>query len=671
MNLDFTKIKYALQRQFKKMRDRVLLQVKVEGDLLWQVYLQSFPAGTNPEFRKKTDHDCSSCRHFIRTIGGIVSVDENNNLISLWDVQVGDPSYQVVVDAMANLVKEHPIDNLFFHTERSVGQDKSFAQIEGRVATWDHFFLNLPDHVVVSKADLGPKLSQSRSTYEVLIRSLREIDLDSINTVLDLIHQGSLYRGQEHFREVADFRLAKIKFDSLASKEQRAAFCWQQSTYLSSPAARIRNTAIGTLLVDLAEGKDLNDAVASFEAKVAPANYKRPTSLVTKVQIEKARETLAELGLTSALERRYATLEDISIENLIFANREVRRKLDADVFDEIVPRAQSMKKLDKVEEIPIETFISDVIPKAEAIDVMVENGHNNHFVSLIAPCDPASRPLFKWPNNFSWSYQGNFADSIKERVKRAGGNVGGDLRCSLSWFNYDDLDLHMREPNFHIFFVNRVSPFGGHLDVDMNAGTGTTREAVENICYPQRDRMVEGLYFLSVNNYCRRETVDVGFEVEIEFDGQIHNFVYPKAVASSETIDVATIQYRRGVFTIIDSLPSSQASKEIWGIKTHQFTPVQAIMLSPNYWSGNGVGNKHYFFMLQGCTNPETARGFYNEFLLSDLNQHRKVLAIVGSRMKTQESERQLSGLGFSSTQRDHLICMVKGSFSRTVKVVF
>lgn len=49
-------------------------------------------------------------------------------------------------------------------------------------------------------------------------------------------------------------------------------------------------------------------------------------------------------------------------------------------------------------------------------------------------------------NNFSWAYTGGITDSIKERVKQAGGNVDGELRISLSWFNFDDLDLHVIEP---------------------------------------------------------------------------------------------------------------------------------------------------------------------------------------------------------------------------------
>jgi dTDP-4-dehydrorhamnose 3,5-epimerase-like enzyme len=75
--------------------------------------------------------------------------------------------------------------------------------------------------------------------------------------------------------------------------------------------------------------------------------------------------------------------------------------------------------------------------------------------------------------------------------------------------------------------------------------------------------------------------------------------------------------------------------------------------------------------MLDGCANDGKARGFFNEFLTEELSTHRKVFEVVGSKMKTNESSNQLSGLGFSSTQHTDVLCRVKGSFNRVVKVTF
>jgi hypothetical protein len=671
--MNFTTIKTAVQRQFLKMvQEGPLLRVGVEGDELWEVYLAAFPAGRDPIFRKRTDHDCSCCRHFIKSVGGLVCV-EGGELVSLWDVSVGE-GYQPVVNAMSKLVKSRDVAGIFLSDAVVVGTDKSYEKKDAGSVVWEHFHLRLPEGVVAPRKDVGTKIGEARATYDVMLRSLQEINLDSVDAVLELIDQNSLYRGEEHAQALVKFRAIKVVFDGLTSARERSLFCWSHAPTTPPAVSRVRNTVVGTLLVDLSEDKDVDDAVRAFETKVAPANYKRPTALVTKAMIENARAEVERLGLTSALERRFATLDDVTVRDVIFADRETRRRLSSNVFDEIAPRAESTKKLDRVEEIGIDDFVACVLPRATSLEVMVENTHLDHLVSLIAPCDLTAERLFKWGNNFSWSYAGDFADSIKERVKKAGGKVDGDLRCSLSWFNYDDLDLHMREPGgFEIYFSQKQSPLGGALDVDMNAWSGQTRSAVENICYAAREQMRPGTYTLSVHNFSKRESVDVGFEVEIEFDGNVHTFAHPNAVGQSQAVTVAEIHYSREEgFKIGESLPSSQVAKEAWGIKTQSFIPVEAVMLSPNFWDEDGgAGNKHFFFMLRGCVNAGTTRGFYNEFLLPELNPHRKVLEIVGSKMRTRESDAQLSGIGFSSTRRDHLLCRVKGSFTRTVKVLF
>lgn len=298
---------------------------------------------------------------------------------------------------MAKLVKSQPIENVFLHTERTAGTDKNFQQLVDRVQIWQHFFINLPPAYVAKGADIGPTLSETRATHDVLLRSLTEITRDAVDTVLELIAQNSLYRGEEQKFAVEEFKKLKEALDGTLG-ENKDALLWTQIKTIPQSVSRIRNTAVGTLLVDLSEGKGLESAVGSFEAKVAPTNYKRPTALITKSMIEQARKKIDELNLTSALDRRYATITDITVNNVLFADRASRHAMKGDVFSELAAQAPAVvKKLDKIEEVPVEKFITDVLPRAESVEIMFESGHAGNLMSLIAPADPTA--LFKRGDN--------------------------------------------------------------------------------------------------------------------------------------------------------------------------------------------------------------------------------------------------------------------------------
>jgi len=693
--MNFNILKAAIAARFQEMQRQPhpLFRTDISGDELWVAYLAAFPPGSNPILRERTEHDCSACRQFIRAVGNVVAVIDGE-VVSLWDVKVpAEPAYEAVAQALSALVLSRPIAGPFLHFESAAGVDRNFeldpdaeeiCEHPSPVRTWTHFFVNIDRRFVKPKDAIPSLLAERRSQHDVFLRSLCEITDEAVETVLDLIGQGSLYRGEEHRHVVEEFRALKARFNALPDEQARNVFAWTADA--SGAVVRIRNTAIGTLLVALSEGEELDAAVRSFEAKVAPANYHRPSALISKAMVAKAKETLETLGLTSALERRYATLADVSVNDVLFADRSARRSLAnagtaAGAFDELMeatPGSTRPQTYDKVEEVPVERFLSEIVPRAATIEVLLENRHRGNLVSLIAPVDPTARRLFKWDNGFSWSYAGEVADAIKERVKAAGGSVVGDLCCRLAWSNRDDLDFHMQEPgSYPLYFGtrNRPSPSGGRLDVDMNVH-GETREPVENIFYADRGAMREGTYILFVHQFNKREIGDVGFECEIDYLGTVYRFAYTKPVRQDERIVVAKFRYtHRGGLEILESLPTPEATHTVWGLPTQTFHRVNALLLSPNYWSGQGsgqgVGNKHYIFALDGCVNDGSARGFFNEMLRADLTPHRKVFEVVASRMKPATSAEQLSGLGFSSTQRNALVCRVKGSFTRTVKVVF
>lgn len=664
----FIDLKAAISQQFNKMLQHELFISKANKNELWDTYLSSFPEGSNPIYRERTQHDCNCCKQFIRSAGNTLAII-NDELVSIWDIDIGG-HYQVVANAMSSLTKLKGIENIFLHDTRDVGTDKSHEHGENGIITWDHFHHELTDKFIVSRASIATLKGKARTNNDVLKRSLEEITSDAIEVVIELIEQNSLYRGEEHLRTLNMLFELKNKYDDAINKDY---FTWLSSLDLKGASA-IRNTVIGTLLVDLSNGIDLEDAVRMFESKVAPQNYKRPTALITKSMIDKANATVQELGFEDALYRRFAIKGDISINDILFADRSIKEA--AGVFDVIKDDVIAKKpKLDKIEKVTIGDFIKNIVPKATSIELYLENKHTNNLVNLIAPVHENIKNILKWDNNFSWSYNGEVTDSIRDRVKSAGGSVTGDLRCSLAWGNADDLDIHIKEPcGNEIFFSRKSNPVtGGRLDVDMNAGgRNNSVDPVENITWPNKDKMKEGIYTLIINNYNKRSNENLGFAVEVEFNGVVHTFNHPKAIANKKNVEVATFSYSKTEgLKIVKSIPSTAQSKEIWGINTNNFHKVSMIMHSPNRWNGAEYGNKHFFFMLDNCINPDKARGLYNEFLSNELTEHRKVFEILGAKLKAEKSTDQLAGVGFSSTQKNSVLCKVQGAFNRTVEIQF
>jgi hypothetical protein len=203
----------------------------------------------------------------------------------------------------------------------------------------------------------------------------------------------------------------------------------------------------------------------------------------------------------------------------------------------------------------------------------------------------------------------------------------------------------------------------------INPKNGTA--AVENIRFKNRHDMIPGDYLFRVHQYTYRGG-DWGFKAEIEFDGQIINYNYPIKLRQNEYVNVARVTLDKDYnFSIKNLLDSSSANGNEWGIEYNKFVPVSLICYSPNYWGDNSVGNKHIFFILKDCVNEDKARPWFNEFLTNELNDHRRVMEALGSVARVEESENQLSGIGFSFTQRNEVVLKVTSeNIERVVKVI-
>lgn len=656
----FKTFRNQVKQQFAKLsKDYTLYYVNVDRDKIWEAYISGFSD-------TRQEHTCNACRSFLRNYGGIVAIDAFYSMISIFDGFEPEPEYEQSITNLRSYIHSLPITDIFLSTTESAGTDKSLDLKRDQI--WYHLHLDIARKHCIESSLKDTVLNDRRTTQQVFKRALSEFKISDVKVVLELIEQNSLYRGSQYKSSLVSFLIHLKNYKEL-DVDLQDNFAWY---FYKEKCAKIRNTSIGTLLQDLSKGEELDSAIRKYESIVDPSNYQRPTSLASSSMIQKAKQSLQDKGLLESLTRRFATEADLNINDILFTHRSLETK---DVFEKLITETVvNPKTFSKVEEVTIETFVTKILPSISKVEILPETTHLSNFVTLLTASNSESPNLFKWSNSFSWSYTGNVTDSFKEKVKEAGGVTDAVLRYSIFWNKNGndivDLDAHAKEPSKnHIYYVTfrgkeNKSKCSGYLDVDMINPKGL---GVENIVWTDLSKMIFGEYQFSINNFNNRR--HSGFDVQIEFQNQLFNKHFPGHFILER--DVATIILDENGFRFKDQntfTNTAVSQQEKWGIKTNTWYNVSKIMLSPNFWQQK-VGNKHYFFFLDDCICTEKPRPFYNEFLRSDLTDHRKALEMVGGAVEVEKSTGQLSGLGFSETQHSSFYVRITSGFQRILKI--
>lgn len=709
-----------LQKNFDKMLAELgqhgkLFRSSLSGDELWSTYLQGF--GEDPIYRDQTSslHKCNTCKNFIRRYGTIVVVGSDNKISTLFDGVFSD-EYQNSFRLMSEKLKEAPILNIFVETfdflnksnyERTnkkqpiyalglglntktwtVDDFKNypgFSSVKvGETSTFEHFCIKIPTAFIdKSGASAESILGLALSTKEVFKRGLDVISLDTLNIIRDLIEQDSILDGRSQLGKVEKMISLKTAYESLPADE-KDNWCWKMYD-LSRDVSRFKNELIGVLACEIEDGDDIAVVCTNWNKRVDPANYMKAKAPITKNQIREAEDYVKDNGLEDSFDRRCAVLEDISAEEILHMNEKGTGEAKVvSIFDKVKDMATTssgidvtkiLKNSDKLPTVKIQDFMSNVLPGCKSVEVLLENRESKNMVSLTTSAKKGCKNIFKWDNNFSWTYNGNLSgmSQVKAAVKNAGGFVDAPFRFSIMWNESGqdivDLDAHATQPDGkNIFYGTYKNSIGqpntnmtsmtGQLDIDMIRPEGV---GVENIYWTDLGKLGDGNYRLYINNYDGRSNKNPK-KAEVYFDGELFQYTIPAEITSKIDLTVAVVTIKNGKMVGIQHcdylVDSGTLKKEVWGLMTGEFHQVRLLCKSPNYWT-NKVGNKHYFFMLKGCKNPDPIRSFHNDNLSDDLLKHRKVFDILGNTLKVPTTDNQLSGIGFDETMRDSVILRI------------
>lgn len=667
----FIELQTAVAVQSLEMMDSAhgLYNTSADPEKLKEVYLSAFEDGTDPMFRERTEHNCNCCLKFLSKIGGVVTYIDGK-IVTLWDFEI-DGIYAPVVKALREYVLSCSVGLPYLSEEAEIGTQYNF---EGN-HRWDHFYTKLTDRHIVPEGELASFNSKLDSYVKGIESSFELISDSSIELVKELIDDDNLARGPEFKDSLNQFKALKEAVAPLSKLERHfnlyssMILAVRKSMKSGVPLKAFKNKAIGTLLVAITEGTDFEQAVISFEKMVSGDNYKRPKATVfTKSMQKRATEVLEKHGLVNAISRRPAVLSDLTANNVLFSNKNALTGMSGgSLFDDFVNEDAAAGLVDKATPINISRFIQKVLPETKKLELLFDRELAGNLFSLVAPVDPEAGNLFTWDNNFSWTYRGEMADSgIAERVKSRGGEIDTDFRVSLSWTNRDDLDIGLVTPSGTRIYYGQPRRRNFSLDVDANY-TSIVENPVENIRADKGHTPEDGKYIVYVMNNGRRDgRHNDEFLVEVEVFGNRILISGKGGTVNTSGNTIVEVFVKDGKVTFSDARFGEVVSSGVrsaWGLDSGKFYSVNMVMNSPNFWDGQQKGNRHIFFSVEGCKSDEPSRGFYNEFLLPELQSERKAFEIIGSRMKAPVTDEpnQVHGVGFPITKRGKVVVKADG----------
>ncbi len=387
---------------------------------LFDLFLASLP----PERRQS--YTCAACRRFVDGFGGVVVLTEDGHAVSpFWDPAAVPPFFEAAALALRDAVAGAKVTGVFLSEQRAWGLpenlDKKRVDERDQPVVWHHLSV-VPPAQFVFKHPLqtaGQAMAEKRQDQETLLRGLAAFDVDLVRRAHTLLTNGQLHRSEKHIgvaKWLLDLHEAR---GSTRNERAREHLTWRAAATAPAGFCHVRSSMIGTLLEDLAAGLAFDAIKGRFDDKMHPLKYQRPTAAPSEGNVAQAEAIMKKLGTAGALERRFATLEEI-LPHALWAPKPARAGRDragreapssGGVFGHIETREQKNAAAPRDADMPAvtmtwEKFRRTVLPAAESIEFHAPPAKRQYY-ALVTAASPDAPPILQWDqddrrNPFSW-----------------------------------------------------------------------------------------------------------------------------------------------------------------------------------------------------------------------------------------------------------------------------
>lgn len=366
-----------------------------DAEDLWGVYLGSFADPTERQY-----HNCHSCRQFIERFGALATIGEDGMAApAIWHEDDAPDAYRPALAAMAKAVRRAKVTSVFLSSDAVWGTPETGA--------WHHLAVRPVPSMVFKRATqtAGQAMAEKREDFKTVMHALNEFTQPHLETALTLLKTESLYRSEKVLGQ-AEWLHALHVARTAAHGAAKANAVWRAVATAPAGFCHPRSSMIGTLLEDIAAGKEFSQVSRAFAAKMHPLAYQRPQAAPTAGAIAAAEKVMQQLGAAGSLARRFARVDEVQA-----LWRPAPKKDEAPaggVFSHLKPKGAEAPSM----AIPAQTmtwakFRDTVLPTAEHMEFLAPS--SGSYTALVTAVNAEAPPILQWDredarNPVSWYF---------------------------------------------------------------------------------------------------------------------------------------------------------------------------------------------------------------------------------------------------------------------------
>ena len=365
---------------------------------LWEKYLNSFQDPTERQY-----HNCHACRHFIERFGHLVTIEANGGIASaIWCADDAPPAYKDAIRALEYGVRGTKITGVFLSSESVWG-----TPVTG---VWTHLSVRPPASIRhrCATQTAGQRMAEKREDFLTVGTALREFSRKHLETALKLLKTDSLYRSEKVLGQAEWLHKLHVDVDS-ARGIGKTNLVWKAIATAPAGFCHPRSSMIGTLLEDIAAGKDFNEVSKAFAAKMHPLSYQRPQAAPSAGAIAAAEKIFEQLNAAGSLARRFARLDEVQA---LWRPFPVKSEKSTDgLFGHLQTKSEDRDKAVDMR-VPAQTmtwvkFQETALPTAARIELLAPRAGS--YSPLVTAVNADAPPILQWDqedrrNPVSWYF---------------------------------------------------------------------------------------------------------------------------------------------------------------------------------------------------------------------------------------------------------------------------